>query len=75
MAKSSIYEKVSINIKKYRKLKGMTTEELAIKTGYSHGYIRRLEGRCKKTFSILTIAVVANALDIDIKCLFDEVDI
>lgn len=75
MKKSSIYEIVSINIKKYRKLKGMTTKELALKTGYSHAYIRRIEGKCKKTFTILTIAVIANALDIDIKCLFDEVDI
>ena len=75
MTKSSIYEVVSINIKKYRKLKGISTKELALKTGYSHAYIRRLESNCKKTFTILTIAVIANALDIDIKCLFDEVDI
>ncbi len=75
MRKSSIYEIVSINIKKYRKLKGITTKELANRTGYSHAYIRRLEGKCKKTFTILTIAVIANALDIDIKCLFDDVNI
>ncbi len=75
MIKRSIYEIVSINIKKYRKLKAISTKELALKTGYSHAYIRRLESHSKKTFSILTIAVIANALDIDIKCLFDEVDI
>lgn len=75
MAKSSIYEQVSTNIKKYRKLKKISTKELALKTGYSHAYIRRLESHSKKNFSILTIAVIANALNIDIKCLFDKVDI
>lgn len=75
MTKSSIYEIVSLNIKKYRKLNGISTKELALRTGYSHAYIRRLESNSKKTFTILTIAVIANALNIDIKCLFDEVDI
>lgn len=75
MIKTSIYEKVAFNIKRYRKINNVTTKELAKRTGYSYAYIRRIESNSKKTFSILTVSVIANALNIDIKCLFDDIDI
>lgn len=34
---------VRSNIKKYRKLKNLTLQELADKTGLTHGYVRDLE--------------------------------
>ena len=68
-----VYLIISKNIKKYRLKKGMTQKDLAIKSGYSYAYIRRVEGpKCIKNFSIQTIYRLAKSLDIDIKQLFEE---
>jgi len=75
MLKENIYEIVAFNIRKYRKIKKISTKELAKRTGYSYGYIRRIESNTKKSFSILTIYIIARELDIDIKSLFDEENI
>ena len=70
---SDVYLTISKNIKKYRLIKGMTQKDLATKSGYSHAYIRRIEGpKCIKNFSIQTIYRIAKALDINIKQLFEE---
>ena len=54
----------------------MTQLELSQKCGYSHAYIRRIEGpKCIKTFSILTLYNISKALNIDIKYLFEDDDI
>ena len=51
----------------------MTQKELAIKSGYSYAYIRRLEAPgCIKNFSIQTIYNLARCLNIDIKQLFED---
>ena len=71
----SIYDQVALNIKKYRKQKNISTKELSRRTGYSHAYIRRIESNYKKSFSILTIYIIAKALEIDIKSLFDDISI
>ena len=39
----NIYDTVRINIKKYRLMKGMTQQELADASDFSHGYIREIE--------------------------------
>lgn len=71
--KNNIYVIVSKNIIKYRKLKKLTQKELAQKCGYSYAYIRRIEGpKCSKTFSILTLQNISQALGIDIKNLFEK---
>ena len=71
--KKDIYLIISRNIKKYRKLKKMTQKDLAIQSGYSYAFIRRLEApRCIKNFSIQTIYELSNILDIDISELFRE---
>lgn len=68
----NIYLIISNNIKKYRLKNKMTQQDLAIKSGYSYSYIRRIEGpKCSKNFSIQTLYNIANALNIDIKNLFD----
>lgn len=70
---SDVYLIISKNIKKYRLKKGMTQNDLALKSGYSYAYIRRVEGpKCVKNFSIQTIYRLAKSLDIDIKQLFEE---
>ncbi len=64
---------ISRNIKKYRLQKGLTQKQLAIKTGYSYAYIRRLESKaCTKNFSIKTIYNISKTLNIDIKKLFED---
>ena len=40
---SNIMEIVSKNIKKYRKIAGITQEQLAVDVGKSYDFIRRLE--------------------------------
>ena len=68
-----VYLIISKNIKKYRLKKGLTQKDLALKSGYSYAYIRRVEGpKCVKNFSIQTIYRLAKSLDIDIKQLFEE---
>jgi len=71
-----IYYIIGKNIKKYRKIKGVSQRELSLRTGYSYSYIRKIEGpNCKKNFSILTLYNISQSLDINIKCLFDDDDI
>ena len=71
-----IYSVISDNIKKYRKKKGITQQELSLKTGYSYSYIRKIEGpNCPKNFSVLTLYNIAKTLDISIMCLFEDNDI
>ena len=68
-----VYLIISKNIKKYRLKKGLTQKDLALKSGYSYAYIRRVEGpKCVKNFSIQTIYRLAKSLDIDIKQLFEK---
>ena len=71
----NIYDTVRMNIKKYRKSKGMTQQELADAAGYSHGYIREIESiKMASTFSLDAVERIANGLDINFKLLFEEND-
>ena len=70
-----IYEVVARNIKRYRKYRGITQEDLDEKTEYSHEFIRRIEApNSKKNFSLDTVSNIADALDIDIELLFAKSD-
>ena len=67
---------IRINIRKYRKMRKLTLQELADRTGLTHGYVRDLE--CfgiDKTPLLETIGKFADALEIDIRQLFDDVEI
>ena len=67
---------IRINIRKYRKMRKLTLQELADRTGLTHGYVRDLE--CfgiDKTPLLETIGKFADALKIDIRQLFDDVEI
>ena len=66
---------VRVNIRKYRLLRKYTLQELADLTSLSHGYVRDLEClSIDKTPSLEVIGKFADALDIDIKQLFDEIN-
>ena len=66
-----IYYLVGQNIKKQRKLKGLTQLQLANKTFFSYEFIRKIESKsaCRNTFSLDTLA-----LGVDIRLLFDPLD-
>ena len=73
-------EKLSLivrkNIKKYRLMRKYTLQELADLTGLTHGYVRDLEClTIEKTPLLETVGKFADALEIDIRQLFDEVDL
>ena len=71
----NIYNTVRKNIKKYRKLKGMTQQDLADASDFSHGYIREIESlNMGSTFSLDAVEKIANGLGINFKLLFDEND-
>ena len=71
-----IYYLVGQNIKKQRKLKGLTQKKLSEITFYSYEFIRKIESKsaCRNTFSLDTTAKIADALKIDIKLLFEPLD-
>ena len=67
-----VYQLVSENIKKQRKLKGLTQEQLAEKMSYSTQFISNIESKNHQTFSLGTLWRLALVLDIDIALLFKE---
>lgn len=74
MSKDSydIYNVIGQNIKKYRKLKGMTQRELAESLLLSDSFIGKLESITHQTISIDTLEQIANVLEVDIQRFFDR---
>ena len=71
-----IYLIISSNIKKYRLANKMTQKDLAMKSGYSYSYIRRMEGpKCAMNFSINLLQNISVALNVDIMNLLLRDDI
>lgn len=69
----NIYDTVRKNIRKYRRLKCMTQQELADAADLSHGYIREIESlNMRSTFSLDAVEKIALALEIEAKKLFEE---
>lgn len=59
-----IKKKISLNIRKYRKMEGITQEQLAVDIGKSYDFIRRLEFKkgeigCSLT-TLYKISIVLN---------------
>lgn len=72
-------EKLSLivrkNIKKYRLMRKYTLQELADLTGLTHGYVRDLEClSIDKTPLLEKVGKFAEALEIDIRQLFDDIN-
>lgn len=68
------YYIVRVNIKKYRKKANLTAQQLADKCGFSHQFIRDLESlKLVKRPRLDSIGRIADALNIDIRQLFDDV--
>lgn len=74
--KQNLSIQVRVNIRKYRHIRNYTLQELADKTELTHGYVRDLEClTIDKTLTLETIGKFADALEIDIRQLFDDVDL
>lgn len=74
--KQNLSIQVRVNIRKYRHIRNYTLQELADKTELTHGYVRDLEClTIDKTPTLETSGKFANALEIDIRQLFDDVDL
>ena len=70
------YNIVRINIKKHRKMANLTQQQLADKIDVSMHYISQIESANPNKYSTLVvIGRIADALNIDIKELFDEENI
>lgn len=68
------YYVARVNIRKYRKLKNYTAQELADKSGFTHQFIRDLESlKIDRRPRLDTLGRIANALGIDIRQLFDDI--
>lgn len=69
------YDIVRKNIKKYRKLANLTQQELADKIDVTMHYISQIESaNPNKYFTLVVIGRIADALNIDIRQLFDDVE-
>jgi len=70
---NNIYNTIRKNIKKYRKLKKITSAELAKMVGLSHNFIRQIESeKVAYNFSVETFYKIAIALDVKLDDLIQE---
>lgn len=67
-----IYEVISRNIKKYRKLKGWTQEKLANEINYSLSFIRGIESNYHQTFSLGALWRISIVLGVDFPKLCED---
>lgn len=68
---SNILIKFGKNVRDLRKAKGLSQEELAYKAGLHRTYIGMIE-RAEKNISLENIKKLANALDVELKVLFEN---
>jgi len=70
---SNKYKNIGLLIKYYRKLKGLTQDELANKAGISKSYLSKIEAQnCEKPFSLEVLFEISDALDVPITYLLDS---
>lgn len=72
MRKDDIYNTVGKNIKKFRKMSGLTQRQLADKLLLSESFIAKLESTTHQTISLDTLEQISNVLNIDIRELFNK---
>lgn len=66
------YRQLGLNISHYRKIRGLTQEKLADITHISRGHLSHIEApKMTSSFSISLLFDIADALDIEVKQLFD----
>jgi len=70
---NDIYDTIRKNIKKYRKERKMTSEQLAELVDLSHDFIRQIESH-KYNFSVDTFYRISVALDVSLDALIAKTD-
>lgn len=65
------YVQIGLNVCHYRKLKGLTQEQLADKISYSKNHIQQIE-TAKATPSVAVLIDISKALDIKFEKLFEQ---
>lgn len=69
------YKMIGLKIAYYRKMRGYTQEYLAGKVGITRTYLGQIErGNKGKSYSLETLLLIAEALDIDVKLLLSTSD-
>ena len=69
----TIYDIIRRNIKKYRKIRGLTSAQLAEKVNLSHDFIRQIESeKTRYNFSVETLYKIAVALDVGLDDLIEK---
>lgn len=70
---NDIYDTIRLNIKKYRKEKGLTAAELAEMIGRSHDFMRQIESeKVGYNFSLDTFYRISVALDVSMDKLAEK---
>ena len=68
------YNIVRYNIKKYRE-KANLTQQLADLAGITMNYLAKIESvKMQRGFTIVIVGRIADALNIDIRCLFEPIE-
>jgi len=69
------YKKIGLLIKRYRKQKGFTQEQLAEKISISISYLTKIEApNCNKSFSLEVLFEIADALQIPVVNLLESIE-
>ena len=70
---TNILKRFGLNVRQIRRLKGLSQEELAFRANVHRTYIGMIE-RAEKNITLVNIEKIANALEVNIKELFDEAE-
>ena len=69
------YDIVRYNIKKYREKANLTQQQLADLAGITMNYLTKIESvKMQRGFTIVIVGRIADALNIDIRCLFEPIE-
>lgn len=72
---TDIYKTIGQTIKKYRKQKNLTQEQLADKINISISYLTKIEAvNCDQPFSLEVLLDIAEGLDISIHDLLEDIE-
>lgn len=70
----NIIETIAYNVIKYRKLKGITQEQLALDIGVSHEFFRKFEStKGSEGLSLMSLYRISIVLDVSIEKFFENI--
>lgn len=69
-----VYVAVGKNLRKIRKEKGLTQQQLADPIGYNEGTIANIENNSYQTFSIEFIYMISKKLNIPLQNFFKDIE-